>query len=60
MDYMVEVTLAIFLAGVIFQSGRLTVRVDTLEAFVDELRERMQRMERKIDGIAAHERRRDA
>jgi hypothetical protein len=39
METGVVVTLALFMSGVIFQMGRLTARVETVEAWRKEVRE---------------------
>lgn len=54
METATYVTIAIFMAGVIYQAGRLSVRVEELEkwrASVDEAREQMNEQFAEIKGL---------
>jgi hypothetical protein len=51
MPIAVQVTLLMFLAGVIFAGGRLSARVEALEEKYDELRDELKAIRATVDRI---------
>ncbi len=49
MDQVAAITVAVFLIGVIYQAGRLSVRVDSLEKWRDDVTEDIKAIRSAVD-----------